>query len=69
MEKYFSLTFAQGQTAQAIRVYQPAELSQALSEIGLQEPRPILVVIGGASNISEASFLSIQELFVQLQND
>ncbi|GET38352.1 hypothetical protein [Microseira wollei] len=66
MEKHFSLTFAKGQTAEAIQVQEPAELPKALSQIGLQEQRPVLVVVGGASKISEASFLAIQELFVQV---
>ena len=66
MEKHFSVTFTPGQTAEAILVLETAELPKALSQIGLETPRPVLVVVGGASKISEASFLAIQELFVQV---
>ncbi len=38
----------------------------ALEQIGLSGSRPVLVVVGGASNISEADFLRIQRLFVEV---
>jgi hypothetical protein len=66
MENPFRLTFSNGQTAIGVQVYDPVDLSEKLSQIGLQGPRPILVVVGGASQMSEADFLRIQQLFVQV---
>ncbi len=66
MDNHFNITFSNGQIAQAIRVHEPAQLSKALSKIDLEGPRPILVVVGGASNISEASLQSMQKFFVEV---
>ncbi|MHC5766506.1 MAG: hypothetical protein ACYTXI_12995 [Nostoc sp.] len=66
MKSCLKLTFDNGQTALATQVEQQAELPYALEEIGLGGSRPVLVVVGGASNISEADFLRIQRLFVEV---
>ncbi|MDZ8188163.1 MAG: hypothetical protein RMX96_25330 [Nostoc sp. ChiSLP02] len=66
MNNCLELTFDNGQTALAIRVNQQTNLPNALEEIGLSGSRPVLVVVGGASNISEADFLRIQRLFVEV---
>jgi hypothetical protein len=66
MKNCFELTFDSGQTALAIRVDRQTELPDALEEIGLGGSRSVLVVVGGASNISEADFLSIQRLFTEV---
>ncbi|MDZ8108962.1 MAG: hypothetical protein RM338_25520 [Nostoc sp. DedQUE12a] len=66
MKNSLKLTFDTRQTALAIRVNQQAELPNALKQIGLSDSRPVLVVVGGASNISEADFLRIQRLFVEI---
>jgi hypothetical protein len=66
MKNCLKLTFNSGQTALAIRVNQQTELPNALQQIGLSDSRPVLVVVGGASNISEADFLRIQRLFVEV---
>lgn len=66
MENSFKLTFSNEKTAKAFRVYDTTELSEALNQIGLQGPRPILVIVGGASYLSEADFLRLQALFVQV---
>ncbi|WP_414568157.1 hypothetical protein [Nostoc sp. CCY 9925] len=66
MKNRLKLTFDSGQTALAIRVNQQAELPNTLKQIGLSDSRPVLVVVGGASNISEADFLRIQRLFVEI---
>ncbi len=65
MKSYLKLTFDNGQTALATQVEQQVELPNALEEIGLDGSRPVLVVVGGASNISEADCLRIQRLFVE----
>ncbi|MHC0063564.1 hypothetical protein ACWATR_11630 [Nostoc sp. UIC 10890] len=66
MKSCLKLTFDNGQTALATQVEQQAELPYALEEIGLVGSHPVLVVVGGASNISEADFLRIQRLFVEV---
>ncbi|MFN6499469.1 MAG: hypothetical protein RMX65_021085 [Nostoc sp. DedQUE01] len=66
MKNSLKLTFDNGQTALAIQVNQQAELPNALKQIGLSDSRPVLVVVGGASNISETDFLRIQRLFVEV---
>ena len=66
MENSFKLTFNQEQAAIAIKVSETAELPHALANIGLGSSRPILVIVGGASQISDADFIRIQSLFVQV---
>ncbi|MEH2082802.1 MAG: hypothetical protein V7K89_23330 [Nostoc sp.] len=66
MKSCLKLTFNNGQIALATQVEQPKELPYALETIGLCGSRPVLVVVGGASNISEADFLRIQRLFVEV---
>lgn len=66
MEKFLSLSFDQGQTATAARVSESTELSNVLEQMGLIGSRPILVIVGGASQISAADFGRIQSLFVEV---
>ncbi|MCC5645077.1 hypothetical protein LC607_19465 [Nostoc sp. CHAB 5824] len=66
MKNCLKLTFDSGQTALAIRVDQQTELPNALERIGLGGSRSVLVVVGGASNISEAEFRRIQRLFTEV---
>lgn len=66
MNKPFRLTFANGQTAEAVRVQDPVILRDDLERIGLQPSRPILVVVGGASQMSETDFHRLQQLFVEV---
>lgn len=66
MKNCLKLTFDTGQTALAIQVEQQAELPIALEQIGFSDSRPVLVVVGGANNISEADFFRIQRLFVEV---
>ena len=66
MKNFLKLTFDSKQTALAIRVDQQAELPDALERIGLGGSRSVLVVVGGASNISEADFLRIKRLFTEV---
>ncbi len=66
MKSCLKLTFDNGKIALATQVEQPEELPYALEAIGLCGSRPVLVVVGGASNISEADFLRIQRLFVEV---
>jgi SLOG in TRPM, prokaryote len=66
MKNSLKLTFESGQTALAIRVDQQAELPDALEQIGLSGSHSVLVVVGGASNISEVDFLRIKRLFTEV---
>ncbi|WP_414577799.1 hypothetical protein [Anabaena sp. CCY 9402-a] len=66
MEKLLQLSFNNGQIASATQVQQLTELPQALEEIGLQVARPTLVIVGGASKMSEADFLQIRRLFMEV---
>lgn len=54
MEKPFKIAISNGQTASAIKVQSPKDLSTAMDELELYSPRPVLVVVGGASKMSEA---------------
>ncbi|WP_271254765.1 hypothetical protein [Pseudanabaena sp. Chao 1811] len=52
--------------AQIIEVERQQDLSAAIDAMGLQETRPVLVVIGGASLISDEDFARLQKLFVEV---
>jgi hypothetical protein len=66
MEQSFQLTFANGRTAQAIHLQQDADLPDALSQLGLEGSGPVLVVVGGASKLSEADRRRVHALFVKV---
>ncbi|MGF1989421.1 MAG: hypothetical protein RMY62_016335 [Nostoc sp. ZfuVER08] len=66
MEKFFSLSFNEGQTATVATVSEAGELSDALKQMGLVGSHPILVIVGGASQMSEADFVRIQGLFIEV---
>ncbi|WP_427158710.1 hypothetical protein ACQFX9_22765 [Aliinostoc sp. HNIBRCY26] len=66
MEKPLQLSFKNGQIASAIYVQQITDLPQAVAAMGLPMARPSLVVVGGASRMSEADFLQIQRLFREI---
>lgn len=65
MEKPFRIDTSSGRTAPAILVQSPKDLSAALGELDLHSPRPTLVVIGGASKMSEADLRRVRSLFVK----
>ncbi len=60
------LTFKNGQTACAIQVDHSVDLSAALNQIGLHGSRPVLVVVGGASKMSDQSMARLRLLFVNV---
>ncbi|TAE60777.1 MAG: hypothetical protein EAZ76_02080 [Nostocales cyanobacterium] len=66
MVNFFSLTLNPKQPAEAVTVSEATELPQALAQLGLSNSRPVLVIVGGASQISEADFLRIENLFVEV---
>ncbi|MEB3337739.1 MAG: hypothetical protein VKJ46_09770 [Leptolyngbyaceae bacterium] len=66
MEKPFQLAFANGQMAHAIQVRTLEDLPEALQSLGLDQPRPALVVVGGASGMTSESLARLHLLFVEV---
>lgn len=66
MTASFPITFANERTAQAIRLQPEQDLVSALLNLNLTEQRPVLVVIGGASLISEEDLQRLQRLFIEV---
>jgi hypothetical protein len=66
MEKPFQIAISNGLTASAIQVQSPEDLSTAMRELALHSPRPVLVVVGGASKVSEADLRRLRLLFVKV---
>jgi hypothetical protein len=65
MSDGLKLTLSNGLIVPAIQVQPGIDLSNALSTIGLQASRPVLVLVGGASRMSQTDLMRIQNLFVQ----
>lgn len=63
MSKPYQYTFANQLTANLIKVFQRSELSGALVNLGLQYPCPVLVIVGGASGISDEHMNSLKKIF------
>jgi hypothetical protein len=59
----FPLHFACGRTAIALRVDRPSELPTALAALGLQAPRPVVVLVGGAGGLDRADLGRLRPLF------
>ena len=66
METSFTLTFDKKSTAQVLKVQPGQDLFSAVSTLNLTEHRPVLVVIGGASKISESDLVRLKRLFVEV---
>ncbi len=64
MNSPVTIRFAHGHYAQALKIESGIDL--ALSALGLTENRPVLVVIGGASLISEEDLQRLQCLFSEV---
>jgi hypothetical protein len=59
----FPLHFAGGRTAMALCVGQRSELPAALTALGLQAPRPVVVLVGGAGGLGQADLDRLGPLF------
>jgi len=59
----FPLHFAGGRTAMALRMGQPSELPAALAALGLQAPRLVVVLVGGAGGLDRADLDRLRPLF------
>ena len=64
MEEPFTI-FSAASTALAVRVRQPEGLLSALERLGLEPPRPVLVIVGGASGSSESGLAQLRPLFAE----
>lgn len=66
MEKPFTVTFS-NQVAAVIQVDLFSQLSTSLRSLGFDHrSRPTLVVVGGASKLSEADYHQVQRLFLEV---
>jgi hypothetical protein len=66
MQSSFPIIFQNGQTAQVLNLEPEQDLASSLVALDLTEPRPVLVVIGGASLISEEDLQRLQRLFSEV---
>lgn len=66
MSSALEITFPNGQQATAIQVQTRAALPNALHGLGLESEIPVLVIIGGASNLSPADYKRLEKLFNEL---
>ncbi len=62
----FKVTLENGQAADAIQVELFVDLSEALKELEFGGKHPTLVLVGGASKISEEDLARLEELFVEV---
>lgn len=62
----FSITFPNGQTAQAIRIQQGDSPKQALTKLGFSLQRPVIFISGGASKMSEQDIELTQKIITEV---
>jgi hypothetical protein len=61
----FPIGFEGGQTATAVRVDQPSDLPAALAALGLQAPRLVVVLVGGAGLMDARDLDRLRPLFAR----
>lgn len=66
MENSSALAFDNNLSAQVVQVDNPTMLITALQKLGLDQPRPTLVLVGGASKISESDKYDLRRLFLEV---
>ncbi|MDY6783582.1 MAG: hypothetical protein SW833_13735 [Cyanobacteriota bacterium] len=66
MEKLIKVATSNGQTVPAIQVQSLPNVSTAMGALELRSPRPVLVVVGGASKMSESDLNRLRLLFVKV---
>jgi hypothetical protein len=52
-----------GSAARAVRVAAPGDVPEALGALGLDSPRPVIVLVGGAGALPDATFAALRPLF------
>jgi len=63
IEQPFQVQFPNRSVAEAVKIRHDSDLKVVLSHIGLTHTRPVLVVVGGASQLSQADFERVRSLF------
>ncbi|NEP02239.1 MAG: hypothetical protein F6K58_27000 [Symploca sp. SIO2E9] len=66
MTKLFKLTFKNQQTALALQITESVDLSVVLGKMGFQGSHSVVVVVGGASMMSDESITRLRLLFVEV---
>ncbi|ACK73293.1 conserved hypothetical protein [Gloeothece citriformis PCC 7424] len=66
MKQLFQYTFSNGLTAKAIQVDDWPQLPEALYSLGFTAPCPTLVLVGGASKMSETDYLLLETIFTKI---
>jgi len=66
MEKPFQINFSTGQTANTIRVDNFSDLPNAVKNLGLPNSSPTIVIVGGASGISDSDLVLLRQMFVEV---
>ncbi|MEQ8757482.1 MAG: hypothetical protein RID09_28695 [Coleofasciculus sp. G1-WW12-02] len=66
MENTNTLTFNNNLTAHVVQVHSFTALRTALHQLGLDQPRPTLALVGGASKISESDKNDLRHLFIEV---
>lgn len=64
MQESFSIEFSNGLTAKALYSEANADLTLTLEQLGLSSPRPVIVVVGGASKLSPVDRERLRSLFL-----
>lgn len=64
MEK-INIKFSEQEVKCAVRIEQPDELTMALKTLGLDVPRPTLVLVGGAARMSAEIRFALHEMFAK----
>lgn len=65
MEKPFTINFSKGSSALATNINHLEELPISLRELGFQQPRSTLVLVGGAGGLSKTDMKTLRPLFVE----
>ena len=66
MANSFQIEFSNQSVADIIRPQSTSDLPSALRDLGLQKGRCVLVVIGGASKLSEDDFARVRRIFSEV---
>ena len=66
MAKPSKISFPNGLVAESIRLETPTELELGLRQLGFEGQHPALVLIGGASKLSDPDFHRLQILFTEV---
>lgn len=66
MQEPVSIEFSNGLTAKALYPQTYADLTLTLEQLGLFSPHPVIVVVGGASKLSDADRERLRSLFLHV---